>query len=121
MENWRRGDNLQPLLIRLAEYCCKAGIPEEEVVRQTIIHYYVQAEEQTVRAMVHNIYQESKGFASETILTPEQDTALRLEEFMERRYEFCYNTALNDLEYRQRDFISVFLEVFEDFLNGTHR
>lgn len=40
MENWRRGDNLQPLLVRLAEYCCKAGIPEEEVVRQTIIHYY---------------------------------------------------------------------------------
>lgn len=97
MENWRRGDDLQPLLVRLAEYCYKAGIPEEEVVRQTIIHYYAQAEEQTVRTMVHNIYQESKGFGSKTILTPEQDTALRLEEFMERRYEFRYNTVLNDL------------------------
>ena len=67
MENWRRGDDLQPLLVRLAEYCYKAGIPEEEVVRQTIIHYYAQAEEQTVRTMVHNIYQESKGFGSKTI------------------------------------------------------
>lgn len=55
--------------------------------------------------MVHNIYQESKGFGSKTILTPEQDTALRLEEFMERRYEFRYNTVLNDLEYRQRNSI----------------
>ena len=51
MENWRRGNNLQPLLVRLAEYCYKAGIPEEEVVRQTIIHYYAQAEQQTVRTM----------------------------------------------------------------------
>jgi hypothetical protein len=50
MENWRRGNNLQPLLVRLAEYCNKAGIPEEEVVRQTIIHYYAQAEQQTVRS-----------------------------------------------------------------------
>lgn len=106
-------------MVRLAEYCYKAGIPEEEVVRQTIIHYYAQAEEQTVRTMVHNIYQESKGFGSKTILTPEQDTALRLEEFMERRYEFRYNTVLNDLEYRQRDSIHFYFRPVDRRVRNT--
>lgn len=40
MENWKRGDDLQPLLVYLAEHCHKAGIPEEEAVRQTLIHYH---------------------------------------------------------------------------------
>ena len=38
-------------------------------------------------------------------MTAEQDTAFRLEEFMNRRYEFRYNTVLGELEYRQRDSI----------------
>lgn len=106
MENWRRdcGD-LQPLLVRLGECCYEAGIPEEETVRQIMIHYYRQADEQTVRATLRNIYQECKGFGKKTALTPEQEVALRLGEFMERRYEFRYNQLLNDLEYRQRDSI----------------
>lgn len=33
----------------------------------------------------------------------EQEIAFLLEEFMNRRYEFRYNTVLDDLEYRQRD------------------
>lgn len=39
MEDWKRGDDLQPLLVHLAEHCFKAGIPEEEAVRQlSLIH-----------------------------------------------------------------------------------
>ena len=44
LDNWRRGDDLRPLLSRLAEHCFKAGIPEEEAVRQTLMHYYREAE-----------------------------------------------------------------------------
>lgn len=69
--------------------------------------------------MVHNIYQESKGFGSKTILTPEQDTALRLEEFMERRYEFRYNTVLNDLEYRQRNSIHFYFRPVDRRVRNT--
>lgn len=106
MEDWQRNnEDLQPLLICLADHCFKAGIPEEEVVRQVLIHYYRHSDEQTVRATIHNIYQESKGFGKKTALTPEQKTAMKLEEFMERRYEFRFNQLLNDLEYRQRDSI----------------
>ncbi|RGX79194.1 BT4734/BF3469 family protein [Bacteroides stercorirosoris] len=113
LENWRRGDDLQPLLVHLAEHCYKAGIPEEEVVRQVLIHYYRQSDEQTVRTILHNLYQECKGFGKKSALTPEQDTALRLEEFMERRYEFRYNTVLNDLEFRQRDSIHFYFKTMD--------
>lgn len=113
LENWRRGDDLQPLLVHLAEHCYKAGIPEEEVVRQVLIHYHRQSDEQTVRTILHNLYQECKGFGKKNALTPEQDTALRLEEFMERRYEFRYNTVLNDLEFRQRDSIHFYFKTMD--------
>ena len=113
LENWRRGDDLQPLLVYLAEHCYKAGIPEEEVVRQVLIHYHRQSDEQTVRTILHNLYQECKGFGKKSALTPEQDTALRLEEFMERRYEFRYNTVLNDLEFRQRDSIHFYFKTMD--------
>ena len=113
LENWRRGDDLQPLLVHLAEHCYKAGIPEEEVVRQVLIHYHRQSDEQTVRTILHNLYQECKGFGKKSELTPEQDTALRLEEFMERRYEFRYNTVLNDLEFRQRDSIHFYFKTMD--------
>lgn len=106
MENWHRNsEDLQPLLICLGDRCYEAGIPEEEVVRQVMMHYYRQADEQTVRATLRNIYQENKGFGKKNVLTPEQRMAMKLEEFMERRYEFRYNQLMNDLEYRQRDSI----------------
>ena len=105
LTNWKRGDDLRPLLTRLAEHCYKAGIPEEEVVRQTLMHYYREADEPVIRAAIHNLYRECKGFGTRNSMTAEQETAFRLEEFMNRRYEFRYNTVLSELEYRQRDSI----------------
>lgn len=110
MEDWKRGDDLQPLLACLTEHCFKAGIPEEETVRQVRMHYYRQTDEQTVRASIHNLYRECKGFGKKKVLTPEQDTVLRLNEFMERRYEFRFNTVMGDLEYRQRDSIHFYFQ-----------
>ncbi|MCI1681514.1 MAG: DUF3874 domain-containing protein [Bacteroides sp.] len=110
MENWKRDDDLQPLLVCLADHCFKAGIPEEETIRQILIHYYRQADEQTVRTTIHNLYRESKGFGKKSPLVPEQETSLRLEEFMERRYEFRFNTVINNLEYRQRDSIHFYFK-----------
>lgn len=106
VEDWHReDDDLQPVLIRLAEQCFHAGIPEEETVRQVLIHFYRQADEQTVRQTIRNLYRECKGFGKRTPLSPEQDITLRMEEFMNRRYEFRFNQLLDDLEYRQRDSI----------------
>ena len=110
MDNWRRGDDLRPLLSRLAEHCFKAGIPEEEAVRQTLMHYYREADEPLVRLTLHNLYGELKGFGTRSSLNKDQETAFRLEEFMKRRYEFRYNTVLGDLEYRQRDSIHFYFQ-----------
>ena len=78
-----------------------------------MIHYYRQADEQTVRITLHNLYQECKGFGKRKLLTPEQLTALKLDEFMERRYEFRYNQLMGDLEYRQRDSIHFYFNVMD--------
>ena len=94
MEDWKRGDDLQPLLVRLAEHCFKTGLPEEEAIRQTMIHYYREEEEQVIRSILHNLYQECKGFGKKSSINKEQETAFLLEEFMKRRYEFRYNTCL---------------------------
>lgn len=113
MEEWKRGDDLQPLLVCLAEHCFKAGIPEEETVRQTINHYHRQADEQTIRLTLHNLYRESKGFGKKCSRTKEQETAFLLEEFLNRRYEFRYNMVIDDLEYRQRDSIHFYFKPVE--------
>ena len=84
----------------LPNIASKAGIPEEEVVRQTLMHYYREADEPLVRLTLHNLYGELKGFGTRSSLNKDQETAFRLEEFMKRRYEFRYNTVLGDLEYR---------------------
>ena len=110
MDEWKRGNDLQQLLACLAEHCFKAGIPEEETVRQVMIHYFKQADEQTVRSTIRNLYRECKGFGKRKSLTPEQDTAFRLNEFMERRYEFRFNALTSDLEYRQRDSIHFYFQ-----------
>ncbi len=113
MEDWRRGDDLQPLLVRLAEHCYKAGVPEEEAVRQTLIHYHGESDEQIVRLTLHNLYQECKGFGKKSSRSKEQETAFLLEEFLNRRYEFRYNTVLDDLEYRQRDSIHFYFKTVD--------
>ncbi|MCI1647866.1 MAG: DUF3874 domain-containing protein [Bacteroides sp.] len=102
---WKWGDDLKPLLSLIAKHCYKAGIPEEEVVRQVLMHFYHETDEAIVRPTLHNLYREHKGFGTRSSMTHEQETAFRLEEFMNRRYEFRYNTVLDELEYRQRDSI----------------
>lgn len=104
VEHWSRDEeDLHPVLVRLAEQCYRAGLPEEETVRQTLIHFYRQAELETVRQTIHNLYRECKGLKKRLPMSPEQETAFRMDEFMNRRYEFRYNQLLGDLEYRQRD------------------
>ena len=108
LENWKRGDDLMPLLVHLGEECYKAGIPEEEAVRRTLMHYYYYKDEQLIRSTFHNLYDEMKGFGERPALTKEQETALRLEEFIHRRYEFRFNTVLDDLEYRERNSVNFY-------------
>ena len=105
LEHWRRGDDLTPLLAPLAEECFKSGIPEEEAVYRTMRHFNYCRDETGLRATFRNVYTEMKGFGTRPSVTREQDTALRLEEFLKRRYEIRFNRMTDDLEYRERNSI----------------
>ena len=105
LEHWRRGDDLTPLLALLAEECFKSGIPEEEAVYRTMRHFNYCKDETGLRATFRNVYTEMKGFGTRPSVTREQDTALRLEEFLKRRYEIRFNRMTDDLEYRERNSI----------------
>ena len=105
LSNWQRGNDLVPLLAPLAEECFKSGIPEEEAVYRTLRHYPTYKDEPGLRATFRNVYTEMKGFGSRPSVTREQDIALRLEEFLKRRYEIRFNQMTDDLEYRERNSI----------------
>ena len=105
VQDWQRGDDLVPLLAPLAEECFKSGIPEEEAVYRTMRHFHSYKDETGLRATFRNVYAEMKGFGSRPAVTREQDTALRLEEFLKRRYEIRSNTMTDDLEFRERNSI----------------
>ena len=119
LDGWKRDGDLRILLVPLAEHCFKAGIPEEAVVRQTLMHYYRETDEFIVRQTIHNLYQELKGFGKKSSLTQEQESVFRLEEFMGRRYEFRYNTVLDDLEYRQRDSVHFYFKPADQRARST--
>ena len=105
LKDWRRGNDLTPLLAPLAEECFKSGIPEEEAVYRTMRHYPSHKDETGLRATFRNVYAEMKGFGTRPSVTREQDTALRLEEFLKRRYDIRFNQMTDDLEYRERNSI----------------
>lgn len=99
----RSDEDLKPLLVQLAKNCFQAGIPEEETARWAIAHFYTNKKEFLIRQTVQNVYTASKGFGKKSPLTTEQEMELRTEEFMQRRYEFRYNTMTTVTEYRERN------------------
>ena len=105
VENWHRGNDLTPVLAPLAGECFKSGIPEEEAVYRTLKHFYEYKDEVGVRATFRNMYAEMKGFGSRPSITREQDTALRLEDFLKRRYVIRFNSVTDELEFRERNSI----------------
>ena len=103
--NWRRGDDLTPVLAPLAGECFKSGIPEEEAVYRTLKHFYDYKDEVGIRATFRNMYAEMKGFGSRPSITREQDMALRLEDFLRRRYVIRFNSVTDEQEFRERNSI----------------
>ena len=113
MENWKRDDGLEPLLPHLVEQCFKAGIPEEEAVRRTLMQYFHETNTEAIRMAFGNGYREMKGFGEKGGLNKEQEATFRLEEFLKRRYEFRFNTVLDEVEYRQRDSVHFYFKPLE--------
>lgn len=99
----RSEEDLKPLLIQVAKNCFQAGIPEEETIRWATAHFYTKKKEFLIRQTVQNVYTCEKGFGKKSPLTAQQELEFRTEEFMQRRYEFRFNTMTTMTEYRERN------------------
>lgn len=94
----------------IGQNCFASGLPQEEVVKRTVFHFYMYKQEVLIREMIGNVYLECKGFGKNISLSKEQQLALQTEEFMKRRYEFRYNTQIARWNIG-KGFLSVFVSI----------
>lgn len=99
---WRPDDDAKAFLVALAAGCRAAGIPEEEAVRWSLIHLGLQASQAEVRLLFRNQYRIGRFPGKKPDIPAIQTAAWGLEEFMQRRYEFRFNTWSEETEYRAR-------------------
>ncbi len=102
------GDSLdrldfKPLLVTIARLCFGAGIEEEECAKWSILYLEQFLGEVEIRQTISNVYGLENNFGTRPVVIPEQLLAMRIEEFMKRRYELRYNTMANTAEYRERN------------------
>lgn len=120
LPNWRHGDNPQQMIACVADICAEAGLPEEEVATRLLCYFYKEREDE-VRSTVNNIYAEYKGRGIRTTMSKHQIAALRLREFLNRRYEIRRNEVLQMYEFRKRHSMQfLFKELDETELNSIH-
>lgn len=74
------------------------------------MHYFHATDTETIRTAFGNGYREMKGFGKKSGFSKEQEATFRLEEFLKRRYEFRFNTVLDEVEYRQRDSVHFYFK-----------
>ena len=55
-----REDKWQPLVVQLAKNCFASGLPQEEVVKRTVFHFYMYKQEVLIREMIGNVYLECR-------------------------------------------------------------
>ncbi len=111
--------DFKPMLARVAKLCFGAGVEEEDCVKWTELHLGSLVPEVEIRETVGNTYCVEKGFGEMPVCKPEQLQALKIEEFMNRRYEFRFNTMTGAPEYRERNtFCFDFRPVSERVMNS---
>ena len=110
--------NSLDLLIDLARNCHHAGIPQEEATRWTVIHFRKKLEELLVRKTFQNVYSIEKHFGKKPYFPAKQTLALQIDEYMNRRYRFRYNTLTGGVEYIERNTFSFdYLPITDKVLN----
>lgn len=106
------------LLVRLAENCLRAGVPEEDVVKWSLANAHFERNEMELRAAVHNAYLLDRYFGAGPAMPACQNLVIRMEEFMKRRYELRRNELKGEVEYRERrSYYYDFFPVTDEVLN----
>lgn len=101
LPNWNVKQDAQVMITRVADMCADCGLPEEEVASRLVFHFYKENEDE-VRGAVRNVYEGYEGLGVHTAMKKHQIIALRLREFLQRRYEIRFNDVLQVTEFRTR-------------------
>lgn len=98
----RSDEDLKPLLVQLAENCFRQAYRKKKPpVGQSLIYIgrkRVSDPPDSTECIHHR-----QRLRQKSPLSAEQELELRTEEFMQRRYEFRYNTMTTVTEYRERN------------------
>ncbi|MDR1980047.1 MAG: DUF3874 domain-containing protein [Tannerellaceae bacterium] len=93
-------DNAKLFLVRMAENCCRSGIPEADTVAWAMHHTSFEKRERELRETVSNVYLMAEHSAGAKPCLPHaQVLSMQLEHFMRRRYEFRRNELKKEVEY----------------------
>ncbi len=103
MGNLRDKVDFKPTLVGIARDCFLAGIEEEDCAVWTLACFGGYMPEMEVRKTINHIYRIEHGFGTKEFYDTEQQQALRMEEFMNRRYKFRYNTMSGGTEYKENN------------------
>lgn len=90
-------------VVHVAHECADSGLAEEFVTREILFHFY-KLDRQDVRSTIRTIYSTvEQPLELRPNMPKKQLATIRLQEFLNRRYELRRNVVTNTLEYRVRD------------------
>ena len=97
--------DFKPLLVTLGRLCFAAGVEEEDCVKWTMLYLGNLISEVEIRETLRQSYRlaSDSDFGSTSLYKPEQLQSLKMEEFMNRRYDFRYNLMSGGPEYREKN------------------
>lgn len=97
--------DFKPMLVTLGRLCFAAGVEEEDCVKWTLLYWGNLISEVEIRETLGDAYRLAPGsdFATIPLDKPEQLQSLKMEEFMERRYDLRYNLMAGGPEYREKN------------------
>lgn len=97
--------DFKPLLVTLGRLCFAAGVEEEDCVKWTMLYLGNLISEVEIRETLRQSYRlaSDSDFGCTSLYKPEQLQSLKMEEFMNRRYDFRYNLMAGGPEYREKN------------------
>ena len=98
---WIETDRAEALWVRVADICFEAGLPEEEATIR-LSHHFAKYDIEDIRACVCNAYNTHKHIKTKIPANKHQIVALRLKEFLDRRYDIRFNEVMQMTEFRER-------------------
>lgn len=111
--------DFKPVLVCLGKLCFGAGVEEEDCAKWTQIYLGNLLPEVEIRETVRHAYQAEEGFGQAPLCKSDQLQMLKMEEFMNRRYDFRFNIMSGGPEYKENNtFCFTYRPVGERVMNS---